>query len=146
MSYTKTTWVTGDTVTADKLNNIEDGIEAIDMASAPLVFEIECDTDEQTYTIKSSPMTPSSLVELLEDSSPAILVHYTEVMAPPINLEASNEKLNVAIKLMSCSVGIEMSESLGVYDVSISLSGLNSGVASIEGDTDSNEWTLIRYA
>ena len=146
MSYTKTTWVTGDTVTADKLNNIEDGIEALDMASAPLVFEIECDTDEQTYTIKSSPMTPSSLVELLEDSSPAILVHYTEVMAPPINLEASNEKLNVAIKLMSCSVGIEMSESLGVYDVSISLSGLNSGVASIEGDTDSNEWTLIRYA
>lgn len=146
MSYTKTTWVTGDTVTADKLNNIEDGIEAIDMASAPLVFEIECDTDEQTYTIKSSPMTPSSLVELLEDSSPAILVHYTEVMAPPVNLEASDEKLNVAIKLMSCSIDVEMSESPGVYEISISLSGLNSGVASIEGDTDSNEWTLIRYA
>lgn len=28
MSYTKNTWVTGDTITATKLNNMENGIEA----------------------------------------------------------------------------------------------------------------------
>lgn len=30
MSYTKQTWATGDTVTAEKLNHIEDGIAAAD--------------------------------------------------------------------------------------------------------------------
>lgn len=30
MSYTKHTWVTGETITAEKLNNIEDGIDGID--------------------------------------------------------------------------------------------------------------------
>lgn len=29
MSYTKTTWVTGDTITAAKLNNMESGIETV---------------------------------------------------------------------------------------------------------------------
>ena len=29
MSYTKTTWATGDVITAEKLNNIEDGVAAI---------------------------------------------------------------------------------------------------------------------
>ena len=28
MSYTKTTWASGDTITAEKLNNIESGVEA----------------------------------------------------------------------------------------------------------------------
>ena len=27
MSYTKTTWQNGDTITAEKLNHIEDGVE-----------------------------------------------------------------------------------------------------------------------
>lgn len=30
MSYTKHAWVTGETITAEKLNNIEDGIDGID--------------------------------------------------------------------------------------------------------------------
>lgn len=28
MSYTKTTWNTGDTITAEKMNKIEDGVES----------------------------------------------------------------------------------------------------------------------
>ena len=32
MSYNKNYWVTGDVVTADKLNNAEEGIEANDIA------------------------------------------------------------------------------------------------------------------
>ena len=31
MAYTKTTWATGDTITAEKLNHIEDGIAAAGM-------------------------------------------------------------------------------------------------------------------
>ena len=30
MSYSKTTWVTGDIVTADKMNNIESGIQSVE--------------------------------------------------------------------------------------------------------------------
>ena len=32
MSYTKTTWQNGDTITAEKLNNIESGVEEINMS------------------------------------------------------------------------------------------------------------------
>lgn len=32
MSYTKTTWANGDTITAEKLNNAESGIEEINMS------------------------------------------------------------------------------------------------------------------
>lgn len=35
MAYTKQTWSTGDTITADKLNHIEDGIDAAGIAPAP---------------------------------------------------------------------------------------------------------------
>ena len=37
MSYTKQTWQTGDIVTAEKLNNIEDGIFDIDSMIASLI-------------------------------------------------------------------------------------------------------------
>lgn len=36
MAYVKTTWATGDVVTAAKLNNMENGIAANDTAKAPL--------------------------------------------------------------------------------------------------------------
>lgn len=48
MSYTKYTWVTGEVITADKLNHMEDGIEA-----AGKVFEIEKEDDE--YIVKATP-------------------------------------------------------------------------------------------
>ena len=37
MSYTKNTWKNGDTVTAAKLNNIEDGVAAASVAELPAV-------------------------------------------------------------------------------------------------------------
>ena len=41
MSYTKTTWETGDTITAEKLNNIEDGVEAASSGSGgPLIVSL----------------------------------------------------------------------------------------------------------
>ena len=41
MSYTKQTWATGDTVTADKLNHMEDGIDSAGGASYDLVIELD---------------------------------------------------------------------------------------------------------
>lgn len=37
MAYTKQTWTTGDTVTADKLNHIESGIEGASSSSSNVV-------------------------------------------------------------------------------------------------------------
>ena len=44
MSYTKTTWVTGDIITADKLNNMENGING----SYPLLVTYTSDGDTTT--------------------------------------------------------------------------------------------------
>lgn len=44
MSYTPTNWQTGDVITAEKLNNIENGIASI----MPEIFEFESDYDDAT--------------------------------------------------------------------------------------------------
>ena len=41
MAYVKTQWVNGDTITADKLNHIEGGIEANDAANSDLKSHLE---------------------------------------------------------------------------------------------------------
>lgn len=43
MAYTKTTWATGDVITADKLNNAEEGIEA----AQPFVVHVTYDEEAQ---------------------------------------------------------------------------------------------------
>lgn len=48
MSYTPTAWATGDVITADKLNNIEDGI--LD-APGVAVFEFEVITDNDNQVV-----------------------------------------------------------------------------------------------
>lgn len=40
MSYTKTNWVDGDTITAEKLNHIEAGVEAITLPDIDPVEDI----------------------------------------------------------------------------------------------------------
>ena len=44
MSYNKTTWANGDVITAEKLNNIESGVEE---ANSPLVVNFTWDSEEQ---------------------------------------------------------------------------------------------------
>ncbi len=43
MDYIKTTWKNGDVITAEKLNNIEDGIDGIrqEISNAPLVITMD---------------------------------------------------------------------------------------------------------
>ena len=49
MTYNKTTWASGDTITAEKLNNIENGIEASSEASGLLVVTFT--HDNVTYSV-----------------------------------------------------------------------------------------------
>ena len=49
MAYTKTTWETGDVVSAAKLNNIEDGVEANSEAATNL-FGLIADEYDATAT------------------------------------------------------------------------------------------------
>lgn len=51
MSYNKTNWQTGDIVTADKLNNIENGIE--NASIGPLIVEAEIEQGQPVGIDKS---------------------------------------------------------------------------------------------
>lgn len=53
MSYTKQTWATGDTVTATKLNHMEDGIEGAGGGGYDLVIVAET-TDDDLVNIPAS--------------------------------------------------------------------------------------------
>ena len=71
MSYSKQTWATGDTVTAEKLNHMEDGIEgagggggAGGMAVIPLEMS---GTDTQTS------LTWSEIKDIVESGNAAVL-------------------------------------------------------------------------
>lgn len=48
MAYSKTTWVNGDTITAEKLNNIENGVAENDDKKA---YVIKCTENNSTYTL-----------------------------------------------------------------------------------------------
>lgn len=54
MAYNKTTWASGDTITAEKLNNIENGIEASSGGSGSLVVTFTYDniaySADKTFT------------------------------------------------------------------------------------------------
>ena len=63
MSYTKQTWATGDIVTADKLNHIEDGIAG--GGSAPLV----CYNDDNLGHLN---VTFGAIVEAVDAGQPVV--------------------------------------------------------------------------
>lgn len=50
MSYTPTTWNTGDVITAEKLNNLEGGVEK----ATPFVVKISYDDNSDSYSIDST--------------------------------------------------------------------------------------------
>ena len=54
MSYQKTTWSTGDTITAEKLNNIETGIKNNDDNAKIFITEITAVFDPQSGTISEA--------------------------------------------------------------------------------------------
>lgn len=57
MSYEKQTWVTGDVITADKLNHMEDGIKSVEI---PFYDITECQQGTLYYAPDSSAEEPST--------------------------------------------------------------------------------------
>jgi len=51
MSYTKTTWSDGDIITANKMNNIETGVESLNTD----VGQLQTDLDSLTETVENLP-------------------------------------------------------------------------------------------
>lgn len=50
MTYDKYNWTTGEVITADKLNHMEDGIENADGGGNEFVFTVTVDMDTETCT------------------------------------------------------------------------------------------------
>ena len=69
MSYTKQTWVTGDTITAEKLNHIEDGIDGIsDILIVNVDYTGSANVLDKTYTeIKNALLSGQNIIICYED-------------------------------------------------------------------------------
>lgn len=69
MSYTKTTWSDGDIITANKMNNIEIGVESLNTD----VGQLQTDLDSLTETVENLPTgggdVPADYQELVDDVS-----------------------------------------------------------------------------
>ena len=63
MAYVKTTWQTGDVITADKLNNMEGGIEAV----SPETLEMVLTMGMQTNTLTNADKLLSAINAISED-------------------------------------------------------------------------------
>lgn len=80
MAYVKTTWQTGDVITAEKLNNMEGGIEAHDSIIILGVY----DADTITFDISAADMF--SAIE----AGKKVILHYPKVEAKNIAEAFSN--------------------------------------------------------
>ena len=70
MSYTKTTWETGDVITAEKLNNIENELEALDDS----VFIVNIDAEDNSGTITATAdKTRQEMSAAVEAEKPIII-------------------------------------------------------------------------
>ncbi|MBO5969216.1 MAG: hypothetical protein J6S14_12045 [Clostridia bacterium] len=74
MAYEKQTWTTGDTVTADKLNHMEDGISS----SYVVIFDttIERIEDDGVYGVLQPQITLADLFELMKTKQVAFKCEY----------------------------------------------------------------------
>lgn len=70
MSYIKTTWKTGDVITAEKLNNIENELEALD----DRVFIVNIDAEDNSGTITATAdKTRQEMSAAVEAEKPIII-------------------------------------------------------------------------
>lgn len=69
MSYEKQTWTTGDIITADKLNHMEDGIAGGGLFIVNYVYGDEVDTLNKTYAEIKSAFLSGKIIYILVDNS-----------------------------------------------------------------------------
>ena len=70
MSYEKHTWKNGEVITADKLNNIEEGISGGGSGGGSLVIHATTEG-----TIETFDKTCAEVLEAFQSGSPCIIVH-----------------------------------------------------------------------
>ncbi len=91
MAYVKTTWQTGDVITAAKLNNAEGGIEALQ----PLFITVTTDADTGTRTMDK---TFSEIVSALSAGRFCVVSFggaHPGFMGPVIGVETSDYSVSV---------------------------------------------------
>lgn len=100
MAYNKTTWKTGDTITAEKLNNNEDGTKAgADFAGSFYMVPFEYDETTEKYTPSNENDTFAALSEKIESGILVLgIIEYTIV--PAAAVMAGDTITNVTFSLI----------------------------------------------
>ena len=79
MSYTKTTWKTGDVITAEKLNNIENELEALD----DRVFIVNIDAEDNSGTITATADKTRQEMSAAVEAGKPIIIRLTHNYSTP---------------------------------------------------------------
>lgn len=83
MSYTKTTWKTGDVITAEKLNKIEGGIEANETAIENSVFVVNVVAEDNSGTITATADKTRQEMSAAADAGKPIIIRLTHNYSTP---------------------------------------------------------------
>ena len=81
MTYEKTNWITGDIITAEKLNKIENGIEDASggSGSSPLIVNLNLDKDHMIYSLDR---TWRDIHTALSEGRPAFVLETSAISDP----------------------------------------------------------------
>lgn len=115
MSYEKTTWETGDTITAEKLNKLENGVaEAGESGGVLVTFTV---TMQDMYTVGSvvADKTYLQVIEAINKGS-VVMAKVTGLPARDILIAFSRTGSN-SIEFMGC--GVVNNTMLSVYYASL---------------------------
>ena len=96
MAYEKQTWQTGDTITADKLNHIEDGIGGSSLMN-PYKIEVEKITGEQGTQYVISQATVDYIIE-----NKPIFIYGSRIITQNIQGENSGTTVEIEIEKHEC--------------------------------------------
>jgi len=110
MAYEKHTWVTGETIDQEKLNNIEDGIESVDIA---LEGKQDASTALQIGTTATTAMAGDTALLAIGTTAStaaagnhnhAVTADATSGLAAAANIQALAEALSARIKALEDAV------------------------------------------
>lgn len=123
MSYTKQTWATGDVITANKMNHMEDGIASNEGSSGgSMLIEMVFDQSAENYT---SSVSYSDVVDAFKAGTP-IIIHI------PAKYEYSQHEVWLSIMGYKPK-NLEHGASEDTWDFNTSLAGLIQGFFDSDG-------------
>lgn len=100
MAYNKTTWKTGDTITAEKLNNNEDGTKVgADFAGSFYMVPFEYDSTSEKYIPSNESDTFAALSEKIE-SGILVMGIIENTMVPAAAVTADDTITNITFSLI----------------------------------------------